>query len=93
MPRTLGTGAIDRELDVALLRTSVLTAQSIGGTPMLMKILQRRARKILREYPRADVPDWVEALANGDPERPKLLAWVITQMKMDEEEDGTPRAN
>ena len=87
MPRTLGTGEIDRELDVELLKTSVKTAQMIGGTPMLMKILKRRANKLLRECP--DVPDWVEAMAKGDADQPTaLLEIVLDDMKVLPGEEG-----
>lgn len=76
------------EFDIELLKTSVQTAHDIGSTPMLVKILQRRARAILRKYPRKDVPDWVEALERGDAGQPAaLIAWLVEHMEIEAEID------
>lgn len=88
MTRTLGTGETDRELDIALLKTSVETALDLGATPMLMKILKRRADAILRKYPRKGIPDWVEALSRGDADQPAvLLQWLLEHMEIEAEID------
>lgn len=77
------------DFDIELLKTSVRTAQDIGSTPMLVKILQRRARAMIKQYGRDAVPDWVEALERGDAGEPAaLIAWLMEHVEIEAEIDA-----
>jgi hypothetical protein len=70
------------KLEIENLARPLRVAAEIGSTTRGMMTLSRlQARRILRAYPRERVPDWVEALANGDPDHPAdLLAEVLAKM-------------
>ena len=66
---------------------AIVDCKDVGWVECRLVTLIDHAKVLLDRYPRADLPDWVEALANGEPDNPKLLAVVLDDMK--EESNGS----